>query len=225
MRDAPPRVLVVEDDTAIRDAVVTALAQAGYLARGEADGTGLRTVAGAFLPDLAILDIMLPAGPDGLALARMLRDRADLPILFLTARDGLDDRLAGFTAGADDYLVKPFALTELLARVHALLRRSGRLTSVTIQAGGLVLDEAANAAWRDGQALDLTPTELRLLGYLLARRGRTVSKAELLTQVWGYGSYDPNLVEVRVGSLRRKLEAAGPRILHTVHGYGYTLRP
>jgi len=225
MRDAPPRVLVVEDDTAIRDAVVTALAQAGYLARGEADGTGLRTVAGAFLPDLAILDIMLPAGPDGLALARMLRDRADLPILFLTARDGLDDRLAGFTAGADDYLVKPFALTELLARVHALLRRSGRLTSVTIQAGGLVLDEAANAAWRDGQALDLTPTELRLLGYLLARRGRTVSKAELLTQVWGYGSYDPNLVEVRIGSLRRKLEAAGPRILHTVHGYGYTLRP
>ena len=225
MRDAPPRVLVVEDDTAIRDAVVTALAQAGYLARGEADGTGLRTVVGAFLPDLAILDIMLPAGPDGLALARMLRDRADLPILFLTARDGLDDRLAGFTAGADDYLVKPFALTELLARVHALLRRSGRLTSVTIQAGGLVLDEAANAAWRDGRALDLTPTELRLLGYLLARRGRTVSKAELLTQVWGYGSYDPNLVEVRVGSLRRKLEAAGPRILHTVHGHGYTLRP
>ena len=225
MRDAPPRVLLVEDETAIRDAVATALAQAGYVPRAEADGTRLRAVADAFRPDLAILDIMLPAGPDGLALARMLRDRADLPILFLTARDGLDDRLAGFTAGADDYLVKPFALTELLARVHALLRRSGRLMSVTVQAGGLVVDEAANAAWRDGRALDLTATELRLLSYLLARRGRTVSKAELLTQVWGYGSYDPNLVEVRVGSLRRKLEAAGPRILHTVHGYGYTLRP
>ena len=225
MRDAPPRVLLVEDETAIRDAVATALAQAGYVPRAEADGTRLRAVADSFRPDLAILDIMLPAGPDGLALARMLRDRADLPILFLTARDGLDDRLAGFTAGADDYLVKPFALTELLARVHALLRRSGRLMSVTVQAGGLVLDEAANAAWRDGRALDLTATELRLLSYLLARRGRTVSKAELLTQVWGYGSYDPNLVEVRIGSLRRKLEAAGPRILHTVHGHGYTLRP
>ena len=224
MRNALPRVLVVEDETAIRDAVATALAEAGYLTRAEADGTRLRALAEAFRPDLAILDIMLP-GPDGLTLARMLRDRADLPILFLTARDGLDDRLAGFAAGADDYLVKPFALTELLARVHALLRRTGRLRSVTIQAGDLVLDEAANTAWRDGRALDLTPTELRLLGYLLARRGRTVSKAELLTQVWGYGSYDPNLVEVRIGSLRRKLEAVGPRILHTVRGHGYSIGP
>jgi two-component system, OmpR family, response regulator len=224
MRDAPPRVLIVEDDAAISDAVVTALTQAGYLARAEADGATLRAVAEAFRPDLAILDIMLP-GPDGLSLSRTLRDRADLPILFLTALDGLDDRLAGFAAGADDYLVKPFALTELLARVHALLRRSGRLRSVTIQAGDLVLDEAANTAWRDGRALDLTPTELRLLGYMLSRRGRTVSKAELLTQVWGYGSYDPNLVEVRIGSLRRKLEAVGPRILHTVHGHGYAIRP
>jgi two-component system, OmpR family, response regulator len=224
MRDAPPRVLIVEDDAAISDAVVTALTQAGYLARAEADGATLRAVVEAFRPDLAILDIMLP-GPDGMSLSRTLRDRADLPILFLTALDGLDDRLAGFAAGADDYLVKPFALTELLARVHALLRRSGRLKSVTIQAGDLVFDDAANTAWRDGRALDLTPTELRLLGYLLSRRGRTVSKAELLTQVWGYGSYDPNLVEVRICSLRRKLEAVGPRILHTVHGHGYAIRP
>jgi len=224
MRDAPPRVLLVEDESAIRGAVATALSQAGYLACAEPDGTRLRTLAETFRPDLAILDIMVP-GPDGLTLARVLRDRSNLPILFLTARDGLDDRLAGFAAGGDDYLVKPFALTELLARVHALLRRSGRLRSVTIQAGDLVLDEAANAAWRDGMQLNLTPTELRLLGYLLARRGRTVSKAELLTQVWGYGSYDPNLVEVRIGSLRRKLEAAGPRVLHTVHGHGYTIRP
>jgi len=224
MRDAQPRVLLVEDESAIRGAVTTALIQAGYRTCAEADRTKLRAVAEAFRPDLAILDIMLP-GPDGLCLARMLRDRVDLPILFLTARDGVDDRLAGFAAGADDYLVKPFAMTELIARVHALLRRSGRLRSVTIHAGDLVLDEAANAAWRDGRALDLTPTELRLLGYLLARRGRTVSKAELLTQVWGYGSYDPNLVEVRIGSLRRKLEMTGPRILHTVHGHGYTIRP
>jgi two-component system OmpR family response regulator len=173
--------------------------------------------------DSPILDITLP-GPDGLALARALRARSDLPILFLTARDGLDDRLAGFAAGADDYLVKPFALAELLARMQALLRRSGRRLSATIEVGDLVLDESASAAWRAGRPLGLTPTEFRLLAYLLARRGRTVSKAELLTQVWGYGSYDPNLVEVRISSLRRKLEAHGTRILHTVHGHGYTVR-
>jgi two-component system, OmpR family, response regulator len=224
MRSAPARVLVIEDEAAIRDAVTTALTDTGYLVSGRADGTMLRELAEEFRPDLAILDITLP-GPDGLALARLLRARADLPILFLTARDGLDDRLAGFAAGADDYLVKPFALTELLARVHALMRRSGRLGSVTIEAGDLVLDESARAAWRAGRPLDLTATELRLLAYLLARRGRTISKAELLTQVWGYGSYDPNLVEVRISALRRKLEANGPRIIHTVHGHGYTIRP
>jgi two-component system, OmpR family, response regulator len=192
--------------------------------REQPDGTRLRCLTDAFRPDLAILDITLP-GPDGLALARALRSRGDLPILFLTARDGLDDRLAGFAAGGDDYLIKPFVLAELLARVQALLRRSGRLQSATIEAGDLMLDESASTAWRAGQALDLTPTEFRLLAYLLARRGRTVSKAEILTQVWGYGSYDPNLVEVRISSLRRKLEAHGPRVLHTVHGHGYTIRP
>jgi DNA-binding response OmpR family regulator len=223
MRAPPARVLVVEDEPAIRDSVCTALAEAGYLVRVQADGTRLREVAGSFRPDLAILDIMLP-GPDGLSLARLLRAGDDLPVLFLTARDALDDRLAGFAAGADDYLVKPFALTELLARVHALLRRAGRLRSVTIQAGDLVLDEAARAAWRAGQPLELTPTEFQLLAYLLARRGRAVSKAELLTQVWGYGCYDPNLVEVRISSLRRKLEARGPRIIHTARGHGYTIR-
>ena len=223
MRDASARVLFIEDEAAIRDAVTTALTDAGYLVRDQGDGRALRDLADAFRPDLAILDIALP-GPDGLALARALRARGDLPILFLTARDGLDDRLAGFAAGADDYLVKPFALTELLARVQALLRRSGRLRSVTTEVGDLVLDESASTAWRAGKPLDLTPTELQLLGYLLARRGRTVSKTELLTQVWGYGSYDPNLVEVRISSLRRKLEAAGPRIVHTVHGHGYTVR-
>lgn len=223
MRPSPARILLVEDEPAIRDAVTTALTDAGYLVRDQADGARLAGLADSFRPDLAILDIMLP-GPDGLSLARRLRTREDLPILFLTARDGLDDRLAGFAAGADDYLVKPFALSELLARVHALLRRAGRLQSVTLQAGDLVLDEAAAAAWRTGQPLDLTPTELALLAYLLARRGRAVSKAELLTQVWGYGSYDPNLVEVRISSLRRKLEALGPRVIHTARGHGYTIR-
>jgi len=223
MREYPARVLFIEDETAIRAAVTTALTAAGYQVCDQADGARLRSVAESFRPDLAILDITLP-GPDGMALARLLRARDDLPILFLTARDGLDDRLAGFAAGADDYLVKPFALSELLARVHALLRRAGRLRSVTTEAGDLVLDEATRAAWRAGQPLDLTPTEYKMLGYLLARRGRAVSKAELLTQVWGYGAYDANLVEVRVSSLRRKLEAIGPRVIHTARSHGYIVR-
>jgi two-component system OmpR family response regulator len=223
MPGSPARVLLIEDETAIRAAVAAALADSGYLVRDEHAGLRIQELADAFRPDLAILDVALP-GPDGLALARILRARSDLPILFLTARDGLDDRLAGFAAGGDDYLVKPFALTELLARVHALLRRAGRLRSVTSEVGDLVVDEAARTAWRAGRPLGLTPTELGLLCYLLARRGRSVSKAELLTQVWGYGSYDPNLVEVRISSLRRKLEAAGPRIIHTVQGHGYTIR-
>lgn len=223
MREPPARILVVEDETAIREAVGTALADAGYAVCDQADGTLVRDLANSFRPDLAILDIVLP-GPDGLRIARQLRALDDLPILFLTARDGLDDRLAGFAAGADDYLVKPFALTELLVRVHALLRRAGRLRSATIQVGDLVLDEAARSVQRAEHQLELTPTEFQLLAYLLARRGRMISKAELLTQVWGYGSYDPNLVEVRVSSLRRKLEAAGPRIVHTVPGHGYTVR-
>jgi two-component system OmpR family response regulator len=223
MRESSPRILFIEDEPTIREAVTTALTGAGYLVLGQADGTRLPDLAGSFRPDLAILDIMLP-GPDGLSLARLLRARDDLPILFLTARDGLGNRLAGFAAGADDYLVKPFALTELLARVHALLRRAGRLRSATTQAGDLVVDESARTAWRAGQQLELTPTEFQLLAYLLARRGRAVSKAELLTQVWGYGSYDPNLVEVRISSLRRKLDAHGPRVIHTARGHGYTIR-
>src|SRR5450755_3450832 len=177
MRGSPARVLLIEDEAAIRDAVATALTDAGYLVRDQVDGTQLRALADAFRPDLAILDITLP-GPDGLALARALRARSDLPILFLTARDGLDDRLAGFAAGADDYLVKPFALTELLVRVHALLRRAGRLRSATIQVGDLVLDEAARSVQRAEHQLELTPTEFQLLAYLLARRGRVISKAE-----------------------------------------------
>lgn len=152
MRESPARILFIEDETAIRGAVTATLAGTGYLVRDQADGTRLRDLADAFRPDLAILDIMLP-GPDGMSLARLLRARDDLPILFLTARDGLDDRLAGFAAGADDYLAKPFALTELLARVQALLRRAGRLRSATTEAGDLMLDEAARAAWRTGQPL------------------------------------------------------------------------
>ena len=137
-------------------------------------------------------------------------------------RGGVRDRLEGFSVGADDYLPKPVALEELLARVRVVLRRLGRLEGA-LRVGDLVVDEASGDARRGGAELGLTPTELRLLAFFVRHRGLVLSKPQLLTQVWGYDAYDPNVVEVHVSALRRKLEQAGPRIIHTVHGLGYRL--
>jgi two-component system, OmpR family, response regulator len=217
-----PRVLVVEDSEAIREMVLEALIEAGYVAGGRPDGGGLEDVLDGFRPDLVVLDVMLP-GRDGFALIEVVRQWGDAGIVLLTARDTLDDRVRGLDGGADDYVVKPFLLAELVSRVGALLRRRGRLPSV-IQLGDLVVDPEAGAASRAGQVLELTATELRLLTYRGEQRNRTVSKEQILRAVWGYEAYDPNLVEVYISGLRRKLEAHGPRILHTVRGLGYVLR-
>jgi DNA-binding response OmpR family regulator len=217
-----PRVVLVEDEEPVRQAVERALRREGIAVTGFSDYPGPEPVLAA-APDLAVLDVLLPSG-DGFELARELRAARDLPIVFLTARDAVEDRLDGFDLGADDYLVKPFALEELLARVRAVLRRTGRL-GAAIEAGDVVVDEQAGLATRTGSPLELTPTELRLLAYLVRQRGLVLSKHQLLTQVWGYDSYDPNVVEVHVSALRRKLEARGPRILHTVRGLGYRLDP
>jgi two-component system OmpR family response regulator len=219
----PARVAVVEDELAQRSAIAGALRRAGYTVGVWPDGSDVERIA-AFRPDLAILDVMLP-GLDGLGLARALRERDDVPVMFVTAREAVADRLAGFALGADDYLVKPVVLEELLARAGAVLRRSGRLHQRVTGVGDLVIDEEATLATRAGQPLDLTATEYRLLLYLAQHRGRTLSKLVLLTQVWGYDAYDPNLVEVHVSALRRKLEAHGPRLIHTIRGLGYRLDP
>jgi DNA-binding response OmpR family regulator len=219
-----PRVLVVEDDTPIRSALDVALRGEGYEVRAEADGTQLLQVAEQFLPDLAVLDIRLPVGPDGYAMAGILRRGSGLPVLFLTAADSVEDRLAGFQAGADDYLVKPFSMAELLARVQALLRRSGRLSSSTWQIGDLIVDDGARTVVRGGVTLDLTKTEYDLLAMLAQHVGKVLSKTQLLTQVWGFDAYDTNLVEVHMSALRRKLELVGPRVIHTLRGAGYVLR-
>jgi two-component system OmpR family response regulator len=217
----PPRVLVVEDSVAIREMVVEALADAGYVSGGRAHGGGLEDVLEAFRPDVVVLDVMLP-GRDGFALIDVVRGYGDTGIVLLTARDALEDRLRGLDSGADDYVVKPFEIAELLSRVAAVLRRRGRVSSA-IQLGDLVLDVEAATASRAGTVLDLTATELRLLCYLADQRGRVVSKDQILAAVWGYDAYDPNLVEVHISALRRKLEAHGPRMLHTVRGIGYRL--
>jgi len=218
----PARVLVVEDEDILRTAIGQALTQAGFVVDTAPDGTDFAARIARFRPDAAVLDIMLP-GENGLHLAQRLRASGNTPVLFVTARDAVDDRLAAFEAGADDYIMKPFVLAELVARVTAVLRRAGRLVSPTMQVADLVVDEEAATATRAGQLIDLTATERRLLTYLVHNRGRTLSKAQILTQVWGYDDYDPNLVEAYVSTLRRKLDANGPRLIHTVRGIGYRL--
>lgn len=220
MPTAAARVLVVEDESAVREAVARALAGAGFLVDARADGADFGPRLDQFRPDAVVLDIMLP-GENGLRLAERVRSAGDTPVLFMTARDAVPDRLAGFTAGADDYIVKPFVLAELVARVTAVLRRAGRLVSPTMQVADLVVDEQAATVTRAGVPIDLTATERRLLTYLVRNRGRTMSKTQILTQVWGYADYDPNLVEAYISTLRRKLEADGPRLIHTVRGIGY----
>lgn len=217
-----PCVLVAEDDDTVRETVRECLTEAGYRVVTAADGVGAVLVAERERPDLAVLDVMLPRR-DGLSVARSIRAAADVPVVFLTARDAVDDRLAGFAAGADDYLSKPFALAELLARVAVVLRRSGRSGVGRIVVDDLVVDEDAGTAHRAGAELTLTATELRLLSYLARNRDRVLSKTQILTQVWGYDAYDPNLVEAFISTLRRKVEAHGPRLVHTVRGVGYRL--
>ena len=218
--DMRARVVVVEDERAVREAVERALHNEGLAVSAFPDYAEPEKILGT-APDLAVLDVMLPHG-DGFELARRLRARRDLPVVFLTARDTVEDRLEGFELGADDYLVKPFALEELLARIRAVLRRSGRLGDA-LEAGDTIVDEQAGLATRKGHDLALTPTELRLLAFFVRHRGLVLSKPQLLTQVWGYDAFDPNVVEVHVSALRRKLELHGPRILETVRGLGYRL--
>ncbi|TDV56296.1 response regulator transcription factor [Actinophytocola oryzae] len=216
------RILVVEDAEAIRVSVESALAAAGCQVLGRPDGVDLERQLAEFRPDLVVLDVMLP-GRDGFALLDVIRRHSAVGVVLLTARDAVDDRLRGLGGGADDYVVKPFVLAELVARVEAVLRRMGRAQPV-VEVGDLLIDLDHGVVRRGGVPVELTATELRLLVFLARRRDRVVGKAQLLTGVWGYEEYAENLVEVHVSALRRKLEEHGPRLLHTVRGRGYVLR-
>jgi DNA-binding response OmpR family regulator len=217
----PARILLIDDDEAIRIAVVAALSAEGFVARGDENGLSIRETLAGFAPDLVVLDWMLP-GPSGIQLASTVRTTSDASVMMLTARDEVDDRLRGFSEGVDDYVVKPFAIAELIARITAVLRRRGRIPSV-IEIGDLLIAQDSTVTTRANVVLDLTATEFRLLSFLAQSRGRTLSKTQILTQVWGYDDYDPNLVEVHLSSLRRKMERNGPRLIHTVRGIGYRL--
>jgi two-component system, OmpR family, response regulator len=219
-----PRLLVVEDDRVLRDAIAAALRHEGYLVRSTSRSERAMELVSSFRPDLAVLDVRFPSGPDGFELARRLHGTSDAPIVFVSAAGELEDRLAGFELGADDYITKPFAMPELLARVGVALRRAGRMTSGVHAVGDVVLDEMARTVVRSGEILELTPTEFDLLAVFVRHPGRVFSKRRLLALVWDFDSYDDNLVEVYVSSLRQKLELHGERVLHTVRGAGYVLR-
>ncbi|MFI5777876.1 response regulator transcription factor [Nocardia sp. NPDC051570] len=218
----PGRILLIEDAEAIRAAVASAVTAAGHRVLAREHGDRIEYDLERFRPDVVVLDVMLP-GRDGFALLDTVRARCGAGVVMLTARDGVADRVRGLRSGSDDYVVKPFDLTELVARIEALLRRMGRLhTRLTV--GDLVVDMDSGIVARAGEPIALTATEFKLLAHLAAHRDQVLTKTQILTAVWGYEDYDPNLVEVYVSAVRRKLEEHGPRLLHTVRGLGYALR-
>jgi len=220
-----PRVLVVEDDGEIAEVLRRSLRLEGYEVRLAGDGSDALDEANLFEPDAVVLDLGLP-GLDGLEVCRQLRDDGDVPILILTARDGVDARVEGLDSGADDYLVKPFERQELLARIRALLRRRPPRGSAFVVVGDLKLNPDTREVARGDRYVDLTSREFELLEYLMRNERLVVSRESLLDDVWGYAPFaETNTVDVFVSNLRRKLEAEGEaRMLHTVRGAGYVLR-
>lgn len=219
------KVLVVEDEENVAFIVATALRLAAFQVTETPNAReALRHIAEA-RPDIVVLDVMLP-DLDGFEVCRRMRqDRIDVPVIFLTARDAVDDRVRGLGLGGDDYLTKPFSVEELVARVQALLRRSGKSpVQPTISCGGLVLDDEAHLVTRHGEVVSLSPTEYKLLRYLLRNSGRVLTKEQILDHVWDYDfDGESTVVETFVSSLRKKVDDGPTRLIHTVRGVGYRL--
>ncbi|WP_455355222.1 response regulator transcription factor [Streptomyces sp. SYSU K217416] len=230
---APTTVLVVDDEPNIRDLLSQTLRLVGFHVVAASTGYGALTATESARPGIVVLDVMLP-DLDGFEVAARLRAAGqEMPVLFLTARDSVDDRIRGLTAGGDDYVTKPFSLEEVVLRIRAILRRT-RMAGGTddpaapdavLRYADLELDEDRHEVRRGGRIIDLSPTEFNLLRYLLEHAGRVVSKAQILDRVWSYDfGGDSRIVESYVYYLRKKIDSAGPRLLHTVRGVGYTLR-
>ncbi|MEN3307482.1 MAG: two-component system, OmpR family, response regulator, partial [Micromonosporaceae bacterium] len=226
---SPVRVLVVDDEPSLTDLLSMALRYEGWDVRTAADGHSAVRTGREFGPDVVVLDIMLP-DIDGLEVLRRLRDRSPaVPVLFLTARDAVEDRIAGLTAGGDDYVTKPFSLEEVVARLRALLRRSGMATAhqeAVLVVGDLTLDEDSHEVRRDGVMIELTATEYELLRYLMRNPRRVLSKAQILDRVWNYDfGGQANVVELYISYLRKKIDAGRAPMIHTMRGAGYVLKP
>ena len=224
---AASRVLIVDDDDAIRDLLRMALRHVGYDVETASTCLAARNLIERRPPDLMLLDVMLPDG-DGFAFCRRVRESGlDVPVLFLTARDTLEDKVRGLTVGGDDYLTKPFGLEELVARIAAILRRGGKAAHAgrLYEYADVVLDDDRHEVTRGGVPVELSPTEFKLLRYFLANRERALSKLQILDHVWGYDfDGDGNVVETYVSYLRRKLDPLGGPLIQTIRGIGYRLR-
>jgi two-component system response regulator MprA len=222
----PARIVVVDDDEALRSAVRRALRLEGYEVEVARDGADALAHLAGLRADLVVLDVLMPV-LDGVTVCRRLRDSGDrTPVLMLTARDAVSDRVVGLDAGADDYLTKPFALEELLARVRALLRRSHPEHEGPVRVGDLELDLRTRAVTRGGRAVELTRTEFALLEFLMRNAGSVLTRDTIRERVWGFDdSYGSNTLDVYIGYLRRKTEEGGEaRMIHTVRGVGFVLR-
>ena len=221
------RLLLVDDEDNLRSMLEAALRHPGFDVESAANGRDALEQATAGSPDLIVLDVMLP-DLDGFEVCRRLRADGDhTPVLFLTAKDATEDRVRGLTLGADDYLVKPFSLEELVARTHALLRRAGltKRDDTRLACADLTMDDDAHRVQRADVEVSLSPTEYNLLRYLLVNKDRVLSKAQILDHVWQYDfGGDGGIVETYIGYLRRKVDDVEPKLIHTIRGVGYTIR-
>lgn len=218
--------LVVDDEDNLRSMLTAALQHHGFEVTTAGDGRQALDTVPTARPDLIVLDVMMP-DLDGFEVCRRLRTEGNrTPVLFLTARDSTEDKVRGLTLGGDDYLEKPFSLDELVARIEAVLRRTGGGGDPTVfECGDLAMDDDAHRVQRGGVDVSLSPTEYNLLRYLLINQGRVVSKAQILDHVWKYDfGGDGGVVETYIGYLRKKVDRAEPKLIHTIRGVGYTLR-
>jgi two-component system OmpR family response regulator len=227
MIETKRRVLVVDDEPSIVDAVATSLRYEGFEVDEAATGRAALAAAQAHTPDMIVLDVMLP-DLDGLEVTRRLRaDGIRVPVLFLTARDSVEEKVAGLTVGGDDYVTKPFSLAEVVARTHAILRRTNGEAErdARLRFADIEMDEDSHEVWRAGEPVQLTATEFSLLRFFLLNPRRVLSKSQILDHVWHYDfGGDGNIVETYVSYLRKKLDALGPPVIHTIRLVGYSLR-
>jgi two-component system, OmpR family, response regulator len=226
---SPLRVLVVDDEVNIAELISMALRYEGWQVQMSHTGTSAVNAARELGPDAVVLDMMLP-DIDGLEVLRRMRSSMpDVPVVFLTARDAVEDRIAGLTAGGDDYVTKPFSLEELVARLRGLMRRSGAqraVTSSVLVVGDLELDEDSHEVSRAGAEISLTATEFELLRFLMRNPKRVLSKAQILDRVWNYDfGGQANVVELYISYLRKKIDAGREPMIHTMRGAGYVLKP